>query len=129
MLTPKQEAFCLNYVETGNASESYRCAYDAERMKPETVAKRASELLQDGEVAGRIREIREAAAEAAKVTLEGHLRDLMRIRDRALRAGEFGPAASAEIARGKAAGLYVKRVADVTKDLADRLARARKRNG
>jgi phage terminase small subunit len=129
MLTPKQEAFCLTYVETGNASESYRQAYNAEKMKPETVAKRASELMQDGEVAGRIRELRADAAEAAKVTLEGHLRDLKAIRDKALKAGEFGPAASAEIARGKAAGLYVKKVADVTADLAGRLARARKRNG
>ncbi|MGU9998175.1 terminase small subunit, partial [Bordetella avium] len=36
-LTPKQEAFALAYVETGNASEAYRRAYSAERMKPETV--------------------------------------------------------------------------------------------
>ena len=26
-LTPKQEAFCRAYVETGNASEAYRQAY------------------------------------------------------------------------------------------------------
>ncbi|SQE31532.1 Terminase small subunit [Mannheimia haemolytica] len=27
-LTPKQEAFCLAYIETGNASEAYRQAYE-----------------------------------------------------------------------------------------------------
>jgi len=27
MLTPKQEAFALAYVETGNASEAYHRAY------------------------------------------------------------------------------------------------------
>lgn len=36
-LTPKQETFCLAYIETGNASEAYRQAYDAENMKPDTV--------------------------------------------------------------------------------------------
>ena len=35
-LTPKQEAFCLAYMETGNASEAYRRAYDADNMKPAT---------------------------------------------------------------------------------------------
>ena len=31
-LTPKQEAFVLAYIETGNASEAYRRAYNAENM-------------------------------------------------------------------------------------------------
>ena len=37
-LTPKQERFCQVYIETGNASEAYRAAYNAEKMKPESVA-------------------------------------------------------------------------------------------
>ncbi len=40
-LTPKQDAFCLAYLETSNASEAYRRAYDAKCMKDETIAKRA----------------------------------------------------------------------------------------
>ena len=28
-LTPKQEAFCLKYIELGNATEAYYAAYDA----------------------------------------------------------------------------------------------------
>ena len=36
-LTPKQEAFACAYVETGNASEAYRRAYDvAPDCKPNT---------------------------------------------------------------------------------------------
>ena len=37
-LTPKQENFCLAYLETGNASEAYRRAYDVANMKPESIA-------------------------------------------------------------------------------------------
>ena len=33
-LTPKQEAFCYGYIETGNASEAYRKAYITAKMKP-----------------------------------------------------------------------------------------------
>lgn len=43
-LTIKQEAFARAYVETGNASEAYRRAYDAARMKPEVIAVKASEF-------------------------------------------------------------------------------------
>ena len=50
-LTIKQEAFARAYVETGNASEAYRRAYDAARMKPEVIAVKASELMANGKVA------------------------------------------------------------------------------
>ncbi len=64
-LTPKQERFCLAYLETGNASEAYRRAYDAENMKPETIIKRASELLDNREIAGRLEELNRSAVTAA----------------------------------------------------------------
>ena len=47
-LTPKQEKFALAYIETGNAAEAYRIAYDAENMKPVTTRRKAAELLQHG---------------------------------------------------------------------------------
>ncbi len=47
-LTPKQEAFALAYVETGNASEAYRYAYDAGNMKLASVNRKAKELLGTG---------------------------------------------------------------------------------
>lgn len=46
---------------------------------------------------------------AAQVTLEGHLRDLKIVRNMATTAGQFGAAITAEVNRGKAAGLYVER--------------------
>ena len=37
-LTLKQEKFCHYYVDTdGNASEAYRMAYDAAKMKAESI--------------------------------------------------------------------------------------------
>lgn len=108
-LTPKMDAFCLAFLETGNRSEAYRQAYDTSKMKPETVHKRASELAMNGEVKGRIAELRAAAAEKAVVSLGEHLFDLQRMRDIALERGKYSAAISAEVARGKAAGLHSER--------------------
>lgn len=66
-LTPKQEKFAQEYISTGNASEAYRLAYSASKMKPETVNKRASELLANGVITGRIGKLRAAIAELAIV--------------------------------------------------------------
>lgn len=78
-LTQKQEAFCLAYIETGNASEAYRRAYRAAKMKPETINKRASELLADGAVTGRIGELRQAASDKAVVSEARVIEELARI--------------------------------------------------
>ncbi len=53
-LTPKQEAFCLRYLETGNASEAYRRSYDIKSMKTETVNRTAKELLDNPKIAARL---------------------------------------------------------------------------
>lgn len=63
MLTPKQEKFCLVYLETGNASEAYRQSYSAGKMKPETINRNAFALLENNKIAARVKELREAVAE------------------------------------------------------------------
>lgn len=78
-LTVKRKKFCLAYVETGNASEAYRQAFNAKKMKPETVAKRASELMADGEVTGRIAELMKPAVDKAQATAEDILLELKHI--------------------------------------------------
>lgn len=109
-LTAKQEAFCLAVTKGMSLSDAYREAYDCTRMQPETVNKRASELACNGEITGRINELRAEAARSAVVTLEGHLNDLKRLRDKAEEAAEYAAAISAEVSRGKAAGLYKNKV-------------------
>lgn len=79
MLTPKQENFCLEYLKTGNASEAYRRAYNAENMKPETINKRAIELLADGAIAGRIAELRKPVEEAAQIDLTRVVKETVRL--------------------------------------------------
>lgn len=105
-LTAKQEAFCLAYIKTGNASEAYRRAYNAENMKPATVNRRAKELMDNSKIAARLTELQSEAAEKSKLTLESHLEKLSELRDAAVDFGQFSAAIRAEIARGKAAGLY-----------------------
>lgn len=128
MLTPKQESFCLAYLETGNASEAYRRAYSAEKMKPETVNRAAKEMIDLPKIATRLQELRKPAVKAAQITLEQHLKDLQRLRDLAESSEKYGPAIQAEMARGKASGLYTEKIElNVTDALAERLARAKAR--
>lgn len=55
MLTKKQEDFCNNFMETGNASEAYRRSYSCDNMKAETVNRKAIEVFQNGKVTARIK--------------------------------------------------------------------------
>ena len=66
-LTPKQEKFCLKYVETGNASEAYRQAYNARGMKPETVNRSAFELLENRKISARVAELQKENARLSVV--------------------------------------------------------------
>jgi phage terminase small subunit len=77
-LTPKQEAFCLAYIEVGNASEAYRRAYNAARMTPRTIEKRAGELLKNGAVTGRVADLRSQAAKKVVLDRAWVLERLMR---------------------------------------------------
>jgi phage terminase small subunit len=76
-LTPKQEAFCQAYIETGNASEAYRRAYDVSPdTKPETINRKAIEVLQNGKVTARIEAARQQLAEKHEVTADRIVREL-----------------------------------------------------
>lgn len=69
-LTPKQEKFCLKYIETGNASEAYRQSYDCERMKPETIKRSAKELLDNRNIATTIEKLRQEAKDRHSITVD-----------------------------------------------------------
>lgn len=109
-LTQKQEAFCLAYLETGNASEAYRRSYDAGGMKPESVNRKAKELIDNGKITARLTELRRPAVDAAQVTLGSHLTTLAELRDGAKKNLDFKAAIAAEVKRGEASGFYVQRV-------------------
>ena len=103
-LTPKMRDFAMAFIETqGNRAEAYRRAYDASRMKDKTVYKRASELMDNGEVAGFIEELQAKNAEKHEITVE-RIRDML-IEDRAF-ARECGSAAACVAATNGLAKLY-----------------------
>jgi len=66
-LTDKQETFCQQYVLNGrDASAAYRAAYNAEKMKPESVNVNASKLLKNAKVAPRVEELLKKVSEVAE---------------------------------------------------------------
>lgn len=83
-LTPKQEKFCLEYIETGNASEAYRRSYDAENMKPESVNRKAKELMDNVKITARLERARQAVAEKAEISRAWVLERLVANADRAM---------------------------------------------
>ncbi len=78
-LTPKQEAFCLRYLETGNASEAYRRAYDAEGMKPASVNRKAFELLANVKITAFLNELKARQLKRHDVTVERVLREYAKL--------------------------------------------------
>jgi len=89
-LTPKQEAFCLKYLELGNASEAYQQSYNAENMKKNTIGRKAFALLQDGKITARIDFLKDEAAKIAIVTVSGVLKDLLEIKRYAMQIDSEG---------------------------------------
>jgi len=80
-LTPKQDAFCLKYLELGNASDAYRASYSAGKMKPETINRNAFELLQNSKIATRVDFLRAETCEKALLTQVKVISDLIAIKD------------------------------------------------
>jgi len=70
-LTAKQHAFVLAYLETGNASESYRRAYNVSRMKEGTINNAAYEMLRVPHISLRVNELRERAVNTAVLDRAG----------------------------------------------------------
>lgn len=67
-LTPKQELFCQTYVKTGNASEAYRTAYNASKMKDTTINEKSSRLLKEYKISTRVNFLRNKVEEKHDLT-------------------------------------------------------------
>lgn len=106
-LTGKQEKFCQKVAEGLSYSDAYRAAYDAKKMKAETVHKRASELLENGEVTGRISELQKKTQKRHEETVDDILNELDEARKLALEMGQASAAVSASMNKAKLLGLDV----------------------
>jgi phage terminase small subunit len=108
-LTIKQEAFAQAVASGKSQADAYRAAYSADKMKPETVQNKAHVLMKDGEVTARVAELRKPVVLAAQITLASHLDRLQALSAAAETSSQFSAAIAAEVARGKASGLYVEK--------------------
>jgi phage terminase small subunit len=75
-LTIKQEKFCLAYIETGNASEAYRRAYDCKKMSANAIAVNASRLMDNTKVALRVAELQANLQKRHEVTVDRIISEL-----------------------------------------------------
>lgn len=78
-LSIKQEKFCNYYLECGNASEAYRRAYSCSNMKDESINRKAIELLNNGKIAARVKELQEEQKNKSDITKEKILEELSSI--------------------------------------------------
>lgn len=95
-LTAKQRAFCHAYMETHNASESYRRAYECKNMSDKAIGVEACRLLAHPSVSLEIEALQRQAAERNKITVDDLIKELQEARDAALSA--TNPQASAAVA-------------------------------
>ena len=99
-LTPKQEAFALAYVETGNAAEAYRRAYDVRAAtQHSTIYVAASELMRNPKIRVRVEELQSQAAEMALYTVKQAFEEYEVARQLALQ--EANPSAAVSAVAGK----------------------------
>ena len=78
-LTPKRETFCQKYIETSNASEAYRAAYNAKTATDKTIWESASKLLADPKVAARVAELKERQLKRHDVTVDRVLNEYAKL--------------------------------------------------
>lgn len=102
MLTPKQEKFCKVYRETGNASEAYRQSYDVSLMNPNTINRKAKELLDNGKITARLMELGADTAKRHAITVDDLIAELEEARQAALGAESPQSAAAVGATMGKA---------------------------
>lgn len=104
-LTIKQENFCLAYVETGNASEAYRRAYDVGEMLPASINRLAFELLENIKITSRISELRSTVMQRHKITVDDLLAELDEAREIGRGTGKAAPMVAATMGKAKLLGL------------------------
>jgi len=108
-LTEMQQKFAHELVSNEGRKYGYQCAIDAGYAKDRS-RKTAWELQNPKMhplVVKYIGELREEYQKKYAVTFERHISELGKIRQDALKKGAWSAAVNAEVARGKAAGLYI----------------------
>ncbi len=108
-LTIKQEKFCMVYIETGNASEAYRQAYNCENMKEATINRNAKMMIDDNKISTRVKELKSGHTKRHELTIDDLVKQLEEARQVALTLEnpQCSAAISATMGTAKLLGLVV----------------------
>lgn len=108
-LTLREERFCREYFENeGNATEAYIQAYQVKK-KAKWVTENASRLLAKPHIQKRLQMLITKSEDATALTLERVLREAGEIMERAMSAGEYGPAGAMAKLRAQLTGHLIER--------------------
>ena len=128
-LTEMQMKFAHEVISNEGRKNGFECAIDAGYSK-DRARVTASELQNPRKyplVVKYMGELREEYQKKYAVTYERHISELAKIRIDALKKGAWSAAVNAEVARGKAAGLYIEqkiirtgKIDDLTRDELER---------
>jgi len=128
-LTEMQMNFAHEVISNEGRKNGFECAIDAGYSK-DRARVTASELQNPRKyplVVKYMGELREEYQKKYAVTYERHISELAKIRVDALKKGAWSAAVNAEVARGKAAGLYIEqkiirtgKIDDLTRDELER---------
>lgn len=106
-LTVKQEKFVYKFIETSNASEAYRHAYNAENMTAEAIGVEAHRLLHSPKVALMVEKLKEEARERHRVTVDSITEELEQARLMGMTEKQTAAAISASLGKAKLHGLLI----------------------
>ena len=105
-LTAKQEKFCQGVAKGLSYSDAYREAYDTDNMKDETINRKAKELIDNGKIAARLKELRGKIEEELRYSARESFEKLKDLQRKAELNENINAAIKAEELKGKLANLY-----------------------
>ena len=103
-MTIKQELFAQAYIETGNASEAYKRAYNTQ-ANANTINRKASQLLKHPEVIKLLADLQAIHRQRHTITIDDILQELEQSRLLALENIQCSAAISATMGKAKLLGL------------------------
>lgn len=102
-LTPRQARFVVEYLKDQNATQAaIRAGYAKGSAEVQ-----GCRLLRNAQIRAAVAKAQLRVATKAGMTLEGHLSDLLKLRELAAKKGQLSAAITAEVARGKVSGFHV----------------------
>ena len=117
-LTDQQKKFAELYVYNEGRMSPGEAAFEAGyKTRPRQAAAEMRNPKYFPLVVQYIGELRKEVQEKHGISLERHLGELAKLRDDAMKKGAWAAAINAEVARGKAGGLYVDQKLVMTKNL------------